>query len=470
MKKHLLIASLALAFVMPFANADEVDPNDPAGPGLVPSYSPITLEWYYPLTTGDAANKDANIARTGIGVNGKFYVSIREKGVAVYGPEGQIKMIDKNDTWISINCDDAGHVYFRNDKGGWNDPLSCTNNVPMAWYDAQKSMFSVIDTKSDEIIASDIKLEGAPRGRFDNLPHVMGNMVTDFIEIPVIMQNGAGVGFLYDELKPSDRMDDFNTLTCIKEGKFEGTAKDISSQALAQLFNEGMSMAVLSNPTNDVTTAEKGWGNNIAVYNLNEKEVWMFSGKWLSLPNHNGCGGFDIFNYNGQDYILYPTGMLSGYPSADGFFITKLRLVDSPRNKTNAEDPTDWSNQLHEAVANKYATSGYGPEGTNYRGLNVEPIEGQEGKFRIYVFCPYKVMEVWILDLTGVSGVEDIVADKDEAKIFGGVGVVVTQSEGPAQVYTLAGQLVAQGKGTIAVPAGVYVVKADNKAAKIIVR
>lgn len=465
MKKHLLIASLAIASAMPAMHA-----QDPGDRTQVTYSTNLSLDWYC-VPTGDAAVKD--IARTGIGINGKFYVCIREKGVAVYGPEGQIKMIDKNDTWISINCDDAGHVYFRNDAGGWNAPLACTDGTPMAWYHAEKSMFSVIDTKSDEIVARDIPLKGIGQCRFDELPHVVGNILTDWVEIPVITTGGAdtGVDFIFDALQANGTQT-FNAQTCITEGKFPSGASR-STLAQAQIFNDGGSIAVLANPTNNVTTAAKGWGNNIAVYNLNEKEVFMFSGKWLSLPNHNGCSGFNIFNYDGTDYILYPTGMFGEWPAADGFFVAPLREVNTPKNKTLEEDPADWSAQLHEVSdrgAYKYATEYYGAEGTNYRGFNVEPIEGEDGKFHIYIYCPVKVMEVWTLDLSGSTGIEEIVADKDEAKIFGGVGVVVTQSEGPAQVYTLAGQLVAQGKGTIAVPAGVYVVKADNKAAKVIVR
>ena len=466
MKKHLLLASLAIASAVPAMKAQSFDPGD----ATVVRYSDnLKLEWYC-VPTGDAANKSAGIARTGIGVNGKFYVSIREKGVAVYGPEGQIKMIDKDDTWISINCDDAGHVYFRNDKGGWNDPLACTDGTPMAWYHPEKTMFSVIDSKSDEIIYRDIPMSGINQCRFDNIPHLMGDMTQGFLEIPVITVSGTdtGVGFLYNDLKVTGT-EVFNAKTCITEGKFPSAAS-ISTLALAQLYNEGSNIAVLANPTNDVTTAAKGWGNNIALYELTEDEIFMFSGKWLSLPNHNGCSGFNIFKYAGTDYILYPTGMFGEWPAADGFFVAPFKEVDSPKNKTAEEDPADWSAQLHEGVAYIYATEGYGAEGTNYRGLNVEPVEGEDGKFRIYLYCPYKVMEVWTLDLSGTTGIEDIVASKDEAKIFGGEGVVVTQSEGPAQVYTLAGQLVAQGKGTIAVPAGVYVVKADNKAAKVIVK
>ena len=80
-------------------------------------------------------------------------------------------------------------------------------------------------------------------------------------------------------------------------------------------------------------------------------------------------------------------------------------------------------------------------------------------------------MEVWTLDLTGSgAGIDDIVADKGEAKIFGGRGVVVVDGADKAQVYNAAGQLVGQGAGSIAVEPGVYVVKAGTTTAKVIVK
>ncbi len=138
---------------------------------------------------------------------------------------------------------------------------------------------------------------------------------------------------------------------------------------------------------------------------------------------------------------------------------------------TPKEEGTDWNEQVHKAVAYKYATDDI-KTGNNYRGINVEPVEGEEGKFTIYHYNPYISMEVWTLDLAGNdAGIADIVADDAKAaKIFGGLGVVVVDGAEKAQVYSLSGSLVAEGKGKIAVPAGVYVVKADTTVAKIVVK
>lgn len=484
MKKHLLLSTLAVASLAPLATAQ----NPATDPNCNPTDN-LKLEWYYaPVEAlvktggigvqGNATSgpTSGDVARTGIGSCGKFFVPVLGHGVYVYGEEGLIQQIDDPDTWISINCDDAGHVYFRTDAGGWFDSKSCyTNGDPGALYHQDKSTFSVIDAETLSIIKTKVPLPGIGSGnRFDELPHVNGNMVEgDGIEIPILVQGKtSGIEIIYDKLIPRDNQATFNIGDVLKKAGFPSTnqANTVQTTAMTQMINNGNGIAVLANPTYQVTSSANGWGNNIALFEWDEDEDdYIFSGKWFNTPNHNTCSGFYVFNYLGKNYIIYPTGMQSGEASADGFFIMPEELVDTPKNKTNEEDPADWSEQVHKKIAHKYATEFYG-FGGSYRGLNVEPIKGDEGKFRIYLYCPYKVMEVWTLDMTGSTGIEEIVADKDEAKIFGGVGVVVTQSEGPAQVYTLAGQLVAQGKGTIAVPAGVYVVKADNKAAKVIVR
>ena len=466
MKRLLLLSLLATGTVGTMFAAD---PEPSYGPNKTSEN--LTLEWYG-IPTGQAKNSD--LARTGIGINGKFYVTVRETGIEIYNKDGQIKMIDHKETWISINCDDAGHVYFRHDDGGWNDPRSCYTEkgklVPGAYYHSDKTKFSVIDTKTDEIIARDIPMAGLPQSiRFDELPHVVGDMVNDYVEIPVAVQNKWGAEFIYEKLEQvSDNVPTINITSALKEGGFPSPANTITSQAQAQMYNGSENIAVMANPHLNVTYGLNGWGNNLAVFEF-DGEDYMFANKWFNLPNHNNCSGFYIFNYDGNNYVIYPSGMFGGYPSADGFFVMPEELLDSPKNKTATEDPEDWSVQLHKPVAFKYATEDYGAAGT-YRGLNVEPIEGEDGKFRIYLYCPGKVMEVWQLDLTGSAGVEDIVADINEAKIFGGEGRIIVESESVAQVYSVAGQLIAEGNGSIAVPAGVYIVKADNKAAKIVVK
>ncbi|MDE6238673.1 MAG: hypothetical protein K2M54_01640, partial [Muribaculaceae bacterium] len=106
MKKHLLLTLVLLLWTFGIAAAQN--------PADATHSANLTLQWYS-VPTGTCA--DANSARCGIGVNGKFYVAMQNKGVAVFDKDGQIKTIENENTWTSINVDDAGNVYFRNDKG-----------------------------------------------------------------------------------------------------------------------------------------------------------------------------------------------------------------------------------------------------------------------------------------------------------------------------------------------------------------
>ena len=471
MKRQLLLSSAVMLGTSLIAQAQLPDPGDRE----TNTYSSnLTLEWYA-APTGTCANFDA--ARAGIGVNGKFYVVMSNVGVAVFNKDGQIKTIENPTAWVAINVDDAGHVYFRNDKGGW--PGNAGN------FNGEMAQFCVIDSKTDAIIKSDIPLSASYPVRFDELPHIYGDIVNDFIEIPIPASSGTitGLNFMYDQMSPTGS-ETINFGTSIKDGGFPAPANKVQTLGQAQLYSPDedgfFSLAALSNNYNNpaeypqsCTASWWGWGNNIALYKWVENADfagYAFTGKWFNTPSHSAVSGFCMFSYAGKNFICYPAGTTSdGYPSGDGFFVMEEEFVDSPKNMTPTEENTDWNEQIHKAVATKYATPGI-KTGNNYRGINVEPVEGEDGMFTIYHFNPGISMEVWTLDLTTYAGINDIVADKGDAKIFGGVGVVVVDGAAKAQVYSIDGALVAEGAGTIAVPAGVYVVKAGATAAKVIVK
>lgn len=467
MKKQLLIASLAVMATAQFAAA-----QDPGDRNTVTYSENLSLEWYG-VPTGECLNAGGGASRSGIGVNGKFYLTVNNKGVAVYNKEGQIKFIDNKSTWVSINCDDAGHVYFRNDKGGWAGPEGA------GWYLSDNAQFCIIDSKTDEIIKADIPMIGGVKCRFDALPHVYGDL-TDFAEIPVTANATGNIGyeFIYSngEQAPGDTPR-FDINGALKQGGFPAPANVVQTLGQAQQYApdaDGVAtkMAVLSNNHLNVTSSRMGWGNNVAVYEwIEDANGYSFIEKWLNTPNHSATSGFCMFDYNGKSYIVYPTGMVADdQPAGDGFFVMEEELLDSPKNKTATEDPEDWSTQVHKAVAYKYSTDGI-VSGNNWRGINVEPMEGEDGKFRIYFYNPGKSMQVWQLDLNNSgAGIENIVADNDAAKIYGADGAVIVSGTDKAQVYTPAGQLVAEGYEAIAVEAGLYIVKAGETVAKVLVK
>lgn len=71
------------------------------------------------------------------------------------------------------------------------------------------------------------------------------------------------------------------------------------------------------------------------------------------------------------------------------------------------------------------------------------------------------------------SAVETVTGDASDIKVFGGNGeVTIAGAYENAAVYDVAGRLVATGAGeaSVSVPSGIYIVKADNVAAKVVVR
>lgn len=440
--------------------------QDPGDRNLSTYSDNLSLEWYG-VPTGDCTN--VNNSRSGIGVNGKFYITVNNKGVAVYNKDGQIKFLDNNTTWVSINCDDAGNVYFRNDIVGWPGA-----GGGAGWYMTENGRFCIISSKTDEIIKSNVPMKGGPKSRFDALPHVSGDMVNGFVEIPVVTTGAGYIGleFFYDALEQAEVVGQFNIDKELKDGGFPAPANATQTLGSCQIYSGIDKMAVLANNYISITSSRMGWGNNISQFVWNNKaNGYQFSGKWLNTPNHSGVGGFCMFEYDGKAYIVYPAGMTADdQASGDGFLVMEEELVDTPKNKTATEDPADWSEQLHKAVAYKYATSGIAGSGNQARYFNVEPVAGEDGKFRIYLYNPNKSMQVWILDLSGSAGIDDLVVADKTAKIFGGNGEVIVDGAVKAQVYTVSGQLMAEGSGSIAVPAGVYVVKAGSTAAKVVVK
>lgn len=71
------------------------------------------------------------------------------------------------------------------------------------------------------------------------------------------------------------------------------------------------------------------------------------------------------------------------------------------------------------------------------------------------------------------SGVETVTDYASDIKVFGGNGeVTIAGTYGNAAVYDVAGRLVAtaSGEASVNVPSGIYIVKVDNVAAKVVVR
>jgi len=85
----------------------------------------------------------------------------------------------------------------------------------------------------------------------------------------------------------------------------------------------------------------------------------------------------------------------------------------------------------------------------------------------------YRIINAKMVSAKKSSGVETVTGDATDIKVSGGNGeVIICGSYGSAAVYDVAGRLVAtaSGEASVSVPSGIYIVKADNVAAKVVVR
>lgn len=396
MKRSFLFAT-ALAAVAAVASGQIVEES---------IYTPnLTLEWY----ASPADLGDGYAARAGIGTQGKFYVIKQNDGVYVFDRNGQTKKIACSNAWVSISCDQAGHVYFRNDKHGWAGPEGA------GWFVSEDAQFCVIDAATDEVIKENVPMIGGGKCRFDALPRLMGDMTKDFFELsaPVNATAQRIYNWLYNGLDEDNTFEQINIESYFKnytfpEGEGGNSANLINTLGNCQHYqvDDVDYMAMLPNNNYCVTYSANGCGNNIAEMVYDEEEyAYVFQGKYFDTPNHSGVGGFCIFQYNGDNYIVYPSGQqVSGQPSADGFAVMKATMVDTPANSVPITEE-----DLNRTVAIKFGTDGL-TSGNNWRGINVEPVEGEDGKFTIYFYSPGKSMQVWTLDLAN-SGLQNVVAE-----------------------------------------------------------
>ena len=74
-----------------------------------------------------------------------------------------------------------------------------------------------------------------------------------------------------------------------------------------------------------------------------------------------------------------------------------------------------------------------------------------------------------VIGTSNIAGVEDVINDeiKDNVTVYGGNGEIVILGEYKnANVYNVSGQEI----GSLNVPAGLYIVKVDNKSYKVLVK
>jgi len=360
MKKALLFAAIA-AMAMTSQAKSAMDSN-------------LKMLWMNTDVTTNGTN-----ARQGTAINGKFYIQNQATSkIEVWDMTGKVQEFNSG-PGMNITRDDAGHIIVR--TGAFPNAFSGTGNTGI----------SIMDT--DGITLSAFDIQGIGSGRADFFGHVAGDVMSDdgsylyfgtqwmpLNEVPII--NG--------------KQDVFNTyqytVTFNSAIKPDGTYTTTHTIGTYSFMKDQL---VLLSPHYQKTNTAYNNGNSIQLLELDEDMNWTVTG-YFSTFNHNGCSGFDVFEVEGNKYIVYSTGS----NNCDGFSVSKLKILDSPAN-------TDEDKNYR--VSTKYAETKedgnvmYSCNNCYANHLIVEPVPGEPSHVYIYQYVPQRYIAMYELDLSAYS-------------------------------------------------------------------
>lgn len=424
--------------------------------GTVDTQQGFTLECLY--TLDEVATLATVLAhRSGVGVNDKFYVNEHAVGIKVYNKYGElIKTIPAPEgyyNWVSCNVDQAGHLLVQLSKHAFNG----VNN-------GAEHGFMVIDTETDEIIKDFLPMTFLGTYRFDSMSPVAGDVLTtDKIGIWSVLAGApSSYRFLYNAVG-AERLTYWTTKAFDSSWGivsnethpdliFPAPADKQTSTGYAMQYtfagDENFSVPVYANPEYTVTySAEGKFGNGIRKFQPN----YQPTNQWFYTPQHSGLTGYNFFNIDGKDFIIYPAG--SSNTAADAFAIAEVSYVDSPATDMNMEGEKEVKGALKARVFAALDEEGtkalFGPASTACTpSFNIEPVEGDANSVYIYFFNSGAPASKWKFTYdptqTGVNDVEAV------------------DTDAPAVYYNLQGVRVANPTK------GLYIKAQAGKATKVI--
>lgn len=323
-------------------------------------------------------------ARQAVGVNGKMYLQNHTtQKVEVWDATGKVAEYATANT-TNINRDDAGNVIVR---------------ISPVFPSGATAHTIRVFNPADMTVYQDINITNHPSGRADFFGHIAGNVMS---QNGGIMANGAqwngnlGVTTIMGADAATVQYP-FNTLAHANLA-VSGT---FTTTHLASVYSFLPNEVALLSPHYQTTDIGSGYGNSIYRLAKNDEGNYVPSG-FYTTPNHNGCTGFDVFECDGNKYIVYSTGSNLG----DGFSVAKVIIKDTPANETTDADAR---------IASKYAEMKEDNSGTLYghnafygNHLNAEPAGAH--KVNIYQYCPKGYIAMYELDLTqfAPTAVEEI--------------------------------------------------------------
>lgn len=424
MKKQLLSGALMLTGI--FALTPAAD-----------AVSPMTKNLKKVWDNTDVAPLELEV-RQGFGKDGKFYLQNKATGkIEVWNETGKITNEEiPSGKGTNITFDDAGNIIVR--IGEFN-----TNYVNT------RDELRIIPADGSEVI--DIPLSNIPVGRLDFWGHVRGNVLDEttggilymgvtwqpqIIEIPII----------------GGKQDVANTYSYSYFSPLE-VAGQITSTTIMSSWEGGEELAILS-PLYNKTNC-----NAIQKMKLDDDGNWVHDSYYIT-PGHSGCAGFYIFKIGNQKYIVYP----SGDTNADGFTVSKLATkatFEIEDSDADVKVATKYADEKDDHTALFVNNAFFGNH------LTAEAISDNQAY--IYQYYPKGYIAKFLLTVDSSDGMENVEAHR--TTVTGGNGEITVEGEAASiEVYTAGGILVSRNEARVQCAPGMYIVKADNRATKVIVK
>lgn len=429
MKKQLLSGAmmlLGIVAMMPTANAGSSMDHALSLEWMNTDVAPISLD-----------------ARQGFGMNGKFYIQNKAtQKIEVWNETGKLEEIASGGG-TNITRDDAGNIIVR--LGTFNTDYT----------DKTRNEMRIIS--ADRTKTVDIPLLGITAGRLDFWGNIKGN-VLDTTNGGVLYMGTNWHGFITEIPVVNGAQDVTNTYQYSYANPFK-TAGTFTTTSLLSGW-DGIEDFTLLSPFNGTGTV-KTTGNSIQKMALDAEENWVIDSYFIT-PRHNGCTGYCIFKVGDQKFIVYS----SGSNDADGFTVSKLA--------TKAASDVEDSDESYR-IATKYAETGddgnvlYKNNAFYGNHFSVDPIDATH--CYIYQYFPAGYIAKYKFDTTGLTGIESVGADEAKAKVLAGAGEINVEGEASAiEVYNAGGALISNGSANVKCAPGLYIVRVDGKATKVIVK
>ncbi|MDE6612723.1 MAG: hypothetical protein K2K22_09215, partial [Muribaculaceae bacterium] len=425
-----------------------------------------------PVYTVEGINQSNS--RSGVLYNDKVYVPNLFGDLVIYNVAGEvIKTIPPTEgykMWTSCNLDAAGHLLVQIDN---TTAASFGDTGGMISANGGHG-FMVIDTETDEVILPFMQMKSSSQ-RYDAMAPVAKDLFTD--EVVGVYETLANVSssfrYLYNQrgvaekpnwwdCKPMARTGEGIVATDAIPSLFPAPANKQTTTGYAleytHIGDANFSLLIYANPEYHVTYSAEGmYGNGIRKFTAG----YAPTEQWYYTPQHSGLTGFNVFQLDGKEYIIYPAiDGASAYNDefarpADAFAIAEVSYVDGPATDMTMDGETLVDGKLAGTLkARAYGLVNEAGTAPVYKSntatapaYTIVPVEGDSKSVYILTYNNGAPAAKWMFTVSGTSGVE---------------GVDAVDADAPVEYYNLQGVRVANpGKG-------LYIRVQGNKATKVV--